>query len=571
MANDSDICFSPNLYFGRMRQQHQNNLARLNIWLPLLFAIVLVAGMLIGMRLQLETPSAMKDIQGTLSTDHAKYSKIEELLRYIEAKYVDNVDRDKLMDEAINSILKQLDPHSTYISSDQLREVNEQLEGNFEGVGIEFMILDDTVVVVAPLAGGPAEAAGVLAGDKIVAVEDSVIAGNGITSSGVMDLLRGEKGSKVKIEVVRGSELKVRRFAIIRDEIPMNSVDVAYMINSNTGYIKINRFSATTYEEFMKNLEKMVEKQGMKDLVIDLRHNPGGYLQQATNILSQLFRDKDKLLVYTEGRSVSRSDYESSGKAFFEVQNIVVLIDEGSASASEILAGALQDHDRAYIVGRRSFGKGLVQEQYNLRDGSALRLTVARYYTPSGRSIQKPYSDLEKYEADVLERYNSGELSNENRVAIADTTKYYTTTGRVVFGGGGITPDVFVPIDTVLFNEYYLALRQQAAEFAYRYLQQHRAQFKYNSIERFKNQYQVSDNTLYELVQHAAKNGVAKDVSQLAVVKKEIKLFIKAQFARLLFHDEGFFSVINDEDPEVQKALEILKHPTPFTAYQKKK
>ncbi len=554
-----------------MHQQHQNNLARLNIWLPLLFAIVLVAGMMIGMRLQSETPSAMKDVQGNHSADYATYGKIEELLRYIEAKYVDNINRDKLIDEAINSILKQLDPHSTYISSDQLKAVNEQLEGNFEGVGIEFMILDDTVVVVAPLAGGPAESAGVLAGDKIVAVEDSTIAGNGITSSRVMDLLRGEKGSKVKIGVLRGSELKVRRFTITRDEIPMNSVDVAYMINSQTGYIKINRFSATTYEEFMKSLEKLVEKQGMKDLVIDLRQNPGGYLQQATNILSQLFRDKDKLLVYTEGRSVSRSDYESSGKAFFEVQNIVVLIDEGSASASEILAGALQDHDRAYIVGRRSFGKGLVQEQYNLRDGSALRLTVARYYTPSGRSIQKPYSDLEKYEADMMERYHSGELSSENRVAIADTTKYYTTAGRVVFGGGGITPDVFVPIDTVLFNEYYIGLRQQVPEFAYRYLQEHRTQFEYSSIERFKNQYHVSEALINELLQYAAKNGVAKDLTQLAVVEKDIKLFIKAQFARLLFDEEGYFSVINDDDPEVQRALEILKHPMPFTAYQKKK
>ncbi|MBK7869649.1 MAG: S41 family peptidase [Saprospiraceae bacterium] len=486
-----------------MRQEHQNWTSKLNIWLPLLFATVLVVGMIVGMRLQSEAPRVV-DIQSSDSLSPNTQGKIEELLRYIEAKYVDEVDRDKLVDEAISSILKQLDPHSVYFTAEQLEDVSVQLEGNFNGIGVEFIIIDDTVTIVAPLAGGPAEAAGILAGDKVIQAKDSVIAGVGISSSGVIDLLSGEKGSKVTIGVLRGNEQKVRKFTLERDAIPVHSVDVAYMLDNKTGYIKINRFSANTYEEFMKGLEKLVEKDGMKDLVIDLRQNPGGYLQQATNILSQLFKQKDKLLVYTEGRSVHRSEYETTGRAFFDVRNIAVLIDEGSASASEILAGALQDHDRAYIIGRRSFGKGLVQEQYDLRDGSALRLTVARYYTPSGRSIQKPYDDREHYEEDFTERYESGELSGDGQVAILDSTQYYTSGGRVVYGGGGITPDVFVPLDTTLINEYYFQLRRQMPQFVFRYKKAHQKDFEYTSVASFKKNFTVNNALLENFIEYAA-------------------------------------------------------------------
>lgn len=550
-----------------MSQQPRGIANRLQIWLPLLFAVVLVAGMLIGMRLQSETPTVVMDASGGNSPEGGK---LEELLRYVDAKYVDNVSRDKLVDDAIHNILKQLDPHSTYIPAEQLQEVNEQLEGNFDGIGVEFLILDDTVVVVAPLSGGPSEEAGILASDKIIQVGDSVIAGIGITSSGIVDLLRGEKGSKVSISVLRGNEPQLRRFTLTRDEIPMHSVDVSYMLDSKTGYIKINRFSATTYEEFMKGLEELVKKHGMKDLVIDLRQNPGGYLQQATNILSQLFKEKGKLLVYTEGRSVHRSDYESTGRVFYDVRNIAVLIDEGSASASEIVAGALQDQDRAYILGRRSFGKGLVQEQYDLRDGSALRLTVARYYTPSGRSIQKSYSNTEAYENDVWDRLQSGELSSEDRMNIADTTKYYTFSGRVVYGGGGIMPDVFVPIDTVVLNEYYAELRQHIPQFVYRYINSHRSDFEYTSLDQFKRKFTVSDQILNALMDYAATQKATKDPKQLAAIKPEIKRFLKARFARQLFDEESFYQIWNEQDPVVRKALQTLTKSNPITEYQHK-
>ncbi|MFN7115620.1 MAG: S41 family peptidase [Saprospiraceae bacterium] len=550
-----------------MNQQPRGNVNRLNIWLPLLFALVLVAGMLIGMRLQSETPTVVIDAQGNNTPEGGK---LEEILRYIDAKYVDNVSRDKLVDDAIHDILKQLDPHSNYIPSEHLQEVNEQLEGNFDGIGVEFLILEDTVVVVAPLAGGPAEEAGILASDKIIYVEDSLIAGVGTTSTGIMDLLRGERGSKVKISVLRGNEPKLRQFTLTRDEIPMHSIDVAYMLDNKTGYIKINRFSATTYEEFMKSLEKLVEKQGMKDLVIDLRQNPGGYLQQATNILSQLFKDKGKLLVYTEGRSVHRSDYESTGRTFYNIKNIAVLIDEGSASASEIMAGALQDHDRAYIIGRRSFGKGLVQEQYDLRDGSALRLTVARYFTPSGRSIQKSYTNKDEYDNDVWDRLESGELSSEERMNVADTTKYYTSSGRVVYGGGGIMPDVFVPIDTVVLNEYYAELRQHVPQFAYRYTTNNRSKFEYSSLEQFKRNFSVTDQMLNAFMDYAASQKVQKDPKQLAAIKPELKLYMKARFARQLFDDESFYKIWNEQDPVVRKALQTIYKSNPISEYQHK-
>ena len=396
--------------------EYRPNTKRWSTWLPLLLALALVLGMLIGMELQTVTPTVVISDATASSGPSYGQGKIEELIRYIEAKYVDEVDRDKLIQEAIDNILENLDPHSNYISAEQLKDVNDQLEGNFDGIGVEFLIVEDTVVVVAALAGGPSESVGILAGDKIVEVEGKPIAGLDKTNRDIVNLLKGEKGSAVNIGVIRGSNPIVQNFNIVRDEIPMHSVDVSYMADQKTGYIKLNRFSATTYEEFMKGVEKMIEEDEMEDLIIDLRHNPGGYLKQATNILSQLFKDKEKLLVYTKGRSVNRDEYESTGRPFFDIGNITVLIDEGSASASEILAGAIQDHDRGVILGRRSFGKGLVQEQYKLRDGSALRLTVARYYTPSGRSIQKPYEDAKEYDNDMQDRYESGELSNEEKI-----------------------------------------------------------------------------------------------------------------------------------------------------------
>jgi carboxyl-terminal processing protease len=548
-----------------MAQDRDQSAKKINVWLPLLFALVLVTGMLIGMNMQETAPTVVVKPEEQLMAGLGQ-GKIEELIRYIEAKYVDEVNRDELVKEAIESILKELDPHSKYIPAEQLRQINEQLEGNFEGIGVEFMILNDTIVVVSALPGGPSEAAGIRAGDKIVEVEDSSIAGIAIESREVMDLLRGEKGSEVEIGVLRPHETKVLHYTITRDKIPMHSVDAAYMLDDKTGYIKINRFSATTYEEFMKAMEDMVDKEGMEDLVIDLRHNPGGYLQQATNILSQIIEEKDKLLVYTEGRSVHRSNYESTGRTYFDIDDVVVLIDEGSASASEIVAGAVQDHDRGFIIGRRSFGKGLVQEQYRLRDGSALRLTVARYYTPSGRSIQKPYQDLEAYENDMTHRYESGELIAEEDMAIADSTEYFTSKGRVVYGGGGIMPDIFVPMDTAYLSDFYAAARPHIPGFVYRYMEKHGDQFGHYSLDQFQKRFQVNDALYNDFLAYARSEGLDEKQDSRILIRTEIKRLIKARIAKHLFDDEAFYVVWNDQDPFIQKAIETLHSSKPITS-----
>lgn len=551
-------------------QNKSNSFKKIQIWLPLLFAVILVVGMFIGMRMQSVAPQVVVDKSSENTPTTLGQGKIEELIRYVEAKYVDDVNRDELIENAINEILKELDPHSNYIPAKELREVNEQLDGNFIGIGIEFMMLDDTVVVIAALAGGPSEAVGIQTGDKIVQVADTTIAGVNMDIKDIVNLLRGESGSEVEIGIKRQGLENIKNYTITRDKIPVYSVDVAYMLDDKTGYIKVNRFSATTYEEFMKGLEDLVDNHQMEDLIIDLRHNPGGYLQQATNILSQLFKDKDRLLVYTEGRTVHRNDYESTGRAFFKVDDIVVLIDEGSASASEILAGAIQDHDRGIILGRRSFGKGLVQEQYKLRDGSALRLTVARYYTPSGRSIQKDYDDLDAYENDVNNRYNSGELLEEGKISQADSTRFYTSTGRIVYGGGGISPDIFIPIDTIHANEEYLGLRQQVPAFVFRYMEKEGNSLSEYELETFARSFKVSDELYNEFLQFVTEKGIKHDFSQANVVKPQLRRFLKARIAKYLFEDEGFYYIWNENDGMVNKAIEVLNKNNPVSVLSNK-
>lgn len=538
------------------------------IWMPLALAIVLVLGILIGGRLQQFVPAVYIDRADEYDTQAWKQGTIEELIRYVEAKYVDSTDRRSLTEAAINSILNDLDPHSSYIPAEELAEVNDQLEGNFDGIGVEFLMLDDTIVVVAPMAGGPSEAAGILAGDKIVQIEDSIIVGKNLKTEDIINMLRGEKGSEVGIGVLRSGEKQIRKFRVKRDKIPVHSVEVAYMLNKNTGYIKIIRFSATTYEEFMKGMETLSEK-GLKNVILDLRYNPGGYLQQATNMLSQFFKDKDKLLVYTQGRTVSRTEYKTTGRPSFDIENVVVLIDEGSASASEIIAGAIQDHDRGLIVGRRSFGKGLVQEQYRLSDGSALRLTVARYYTPSGRSIQKPYKGNPSYEEDVFKRYESGEFFSAEKNVVKDSTKFYTSGGHVVFGGGGIMPDVFVPVDSTLMSDHYLELRQHVSGFVFNYMQQHEKRFKDYQLASFRNNFYTSDEIYNQFIQYAVAKGVKKKAKEGTSIKKEIKHFIKARISRHLFNEEGFYTVWNDADNVVKKAVELLGNPDPIAAVKK--
>ena len=540
---------------------------KLKIWLPLLFSIVLIGGMTIGMKLKnaplIQTPT----IQEIPISGIGETGKVEELIRYIEAKYVDDVNRDELIDKAIKKILDELDPHSNYIDAEQLKSVNQQLEGNFEGVGIEFLMLDDTILVVTPITGGPSEKAGILAGDKIVSIEDTIVAGTDKPVTDIVNRLRGEQGTDVNVGIKRGHEASLRNFTITRDEIPINSVDVSYMLDEKTGYIKINRFSATTYKEFMEAMENMIENEGMEDLVIDVRQNPGGYLLEATNILSQLFEDRKKLLVYTEGRTVNRSDYESTGRPFFKVGKLSVLIDEGSASASEILAGAIQDWDRGVIVGRRSFGKGLVQEQYNLQDGSALRLTVARYFTPSGRSIQKSYDDKAAYDKDVANRYQSGELYNADSIQILDSTQYYTLKeNRLVFGGGGVTPDIFVPIDTTFASDYYLKLRPHVPQFVYRYLDKNGRAYNDYKLEDFRNKFTVSDQMIEEFLDYAENKDVKKEEITTKKEKDALRLLLKARVARQYFGEKGHYFIINEDDPVVKKAMDALKYKNPLSA-----
>ncbi len=552
-----------------MVNQDKELLRKVAVWLPLLLAVVLALGMFIGLRFQAAAPKAVSGSDlANLHRGLAGQGKIEELLRYIDAKYVEDADEDVMINKAIDAVLGELDPHSNYISAEDLIAINEQLEGNFDGIGVEFMILDDTIVVVTPLAGGPSEAAGIQAGDKIVAIEDSIVAGKNLDTRDIFSLLRGEKGTDVNVGILRYGQNELIDFTITRDKIPVHSVDVAMMLDDKIGFIKVNRFSATTYDEFVQSLQKLVEEHKMEDLVVDLRHNPGGYLTQATNMLSQIFPEKGKLLVYTEGRTVKRTEYATNGRPFYNIGEVVILIDESSASASEIMAGAVQDHDRGVLVGRRSFGKGLVQEQYPLRDGSALRLTVARYYTPSGRCIQKEYEEGNEtaYDRDVEDRYISGELSEEDKIEIADSTRFYTDNGHIVYGGGGVTPDVFVPLDTFLLREDYLRWRQYAAGYIFRYSEQNPELADRYDLARFVREYQVPTDMYSEYLAYAKEQGEESAEPTNTRVVAEIKRFLKARLARQLFTAEGFFAVWNEKDDMILEALRVLRTEDPLAA-----
>ena len=530
---------------------------KLQTRLPLLLAITLAIGMLIGQKL----PHYDRNFSLELGTS-AKSGTLDEILRYVEAKYVDTIDTEDLRAKAIEHLLDGLDPHSVYISPDELKAVEDDMNGAFEGVGIEFILLDDTIQVVAPVSGGPSEMAGILPGDKIVSINDTLIAGLKIETGKIYNKLRGPKGSKVKIGILRGHETAQLYFEILRDVIPVKSIEAAYMLDEKTGYIRIAQFNGNTYREFMQNLTPLVEEKGMKSMVLDLRGNPGGYLKEATEILSQVFPD-GKLLLYTQGRAGQRKDYKSNGRARFDIQNVAVLIDEGSASASEIVAGAIQDWDRGWVVGRRSFGKGLVQEQYPLSNGGALRLTVSRYFTPSGRCIQRDYKHGQDYKHEAERRLQNGELSNANKIKQDDTTKYYTGQGRIVFGGGGITPDVFVPIDTSYSSVYFTSVRQKIPQFISRWMESQNRMNLSAALPEFARSYTVTDEILEALVAYAEKQDIKRNPTELAKCRTELKLQLKARLAKTLFGDEGLYKVLNDDDPAVEKAVQVLKSGPP--------
>ena len=482
--------------------------------------------------------------------------------------YVDTVNEDKLVETAIIEMLAQLDPHSTYNNAEEVKKMNEPLLGNFEGIGVQFQMIEDTLLVIQPVSGGPSEKVGILAGDRIVAVNDSAIAGVKMSTEDIMTRLRGPKGSHVKLSIVRRGVSDLLHFDVKRDKIPIFSLDAAYMIDKRTGYIRINRFAAETGSEFKEALKKLQGK-GMKNLILDLQGNGGGYLNAAIDIANEFLNQKD-LIVYTEGRAARRSDFLARGNGNFRQGRLVVLVDEYSASASEIVTGAIQDWDRGVVVGRRTFGKGLVQRPIDLPDGSMIRLTVARYYTPSGRCIQKPYASgkgedmLEQYHKDLTERFNHGELMHADSIHFPDSLKYQTKLlERTVYGGGGIMPDFFVPIDTTRYTEYHrnLVAKGVIIRTTTGYIEKHRAELKqkYPTFDSFNRKFQVDEQLLADLRALGEKEKVKFDQEQYDRALPLITTQLKALIARDLWDMSEYFQVMNETNESVQQAIRVLK------------
>ncbi len=556
-----------------MRNANSSPSAGSKIWWPLLFALTLIIGLYIGLRLGGHSSMMSQQNSSVSGLLGKNKGRVEELLSYIEARYVEEVDQEVLTRAAIKAILDELDPHSSFIPAEEMQALMEQMEGNFDGVGIEFMTIQDTIVVVSALAGGPSEVAGIQAGDKIIMIDDSLVAGPAARDIDPTKLLKGPSGSEAKVMVKRLGHQALLPFTITRAPIPVYSVDAAYALDDNTAYIKINRFSATTYTEFSEALKKLVSEQNTGNLIIDLRQNPGGYMEQAIKLLSQLFPERGQLLVYTEGASVKRREYTSNGRAFYRIDNVAILIDEGSASASEIVAGAVQDHDRGIIVGRRSFGKGLVQEQYELSDGSALRLTVSRYYTPSGRSIQRSYENGEReaYNDDWMNRYHNGELNGSSSANMDSSRQYYTDLGHPVYGGGGIQPDVFVPMDSLFFNEDYLWMRQEVAAYVYTYLEQYPSSRK-ESLREFLASFQPDRANILRTLRDRAEQSLDRFLGRLSPIQEEeLLLYFKARLAKHYYGSEAHYRVMQAGDEVLQQAQALLRSKDPLAAAREKK
>ncbi len=524
--------------------------SKYQISLPLILCIGIAAGLLIGAGL------TGKPVGRSNGTD---MEKLQEVLSLVQNEYVDKTKTDKLVDDAIEHLLGKLDPHSAYISASDRIAANEDLKGNFEGIGVEFSIFHDTLVVVAAVSGGPSEAVGVRSGDRIIKVNDTPITNIHLTTPDVYKYLKGPKGTEVKIEVLRKSNKEKMSFTIIRDKITQSSVDASYMINDEIGYIKISRFSQNTFTEFKEAIDGL-EKKGMKKLVLDLQGNPGGYMDQAIEVADEFLPKGDKI-VFTKGQE-AKYDEEAfaTDKGSFEKQPLIVLVNEGSASASEIVTGALQDNDRALVVGRRSYGKGLVQRPFDLNDGSEVRLTISRYYTPSGRSIQKPYEDLDAYDREIVGRYKHGEFFTADSIKFNDSLKYQTTHGRTVYGGGGIMPDFFVPLDTVnnsrFFNELYAV--NVVREFAMNYAEENKENLKAKGFDSYLKNFDVSESMISKLVAMGQREKVKPDYHDLEKNKHVFKILLKAEIARRIWDNKKFYPVFNETNEVLQQAIKLF-------------
>ncbi|MBE0637118.1 MAG: S41 family peptidase [Bacteroidales bacterium] len=530
---------------------------KITIYLPLLFAIVLMGGILLGIRL-----APRQTNRGNIfSVDLSKYSKVSDVLGYIMRDWVDTVNLESLEDDAIIQILENLDPHSQYIPASEFNEVNEHLEGNFEGIGVQFRIEKDTAMVIIPIAGGPSEKVGIKAGDRIVIVDGDTIAGVNTNNQEVMKRLKGPKNTKVNVKIFRRGEAELLDFTITRGVIPTYSLDIAYMVDETIGYVKLNKFSATTYEEFTNALTDL-KREGMNKLILDLRNNSGGYLQAAISVCDEFLADK-QLIVYTEGKNRPRNYAYATRRGSFQNEEIVVLIDEGSASASEIVAGAIQDNDRGTIIGRRSFGKGLVQEQVNLMDGSAIRLTTARYYTPTGRSIQKPYENgREDYYKEFHKRFENGEVFHADSIHFDDTLKFITPGGKVVYGGGGIMPDIFIPIETGDHMAYYNRLINRGIiyDFAFEYTDANRQVLsRFTDYKSFNLKFNITESIFEQLIAFAEKKELERDHEGIMAMKEDIKILLKALIGRNILDNQGFYPIFHQRDNVFNQAVKILK------------
>ncbi|MDQ3111733.1 MAG: S41 family peptidase [Bacteroidota bacterium] len=524
---------------------------KLSTWLPFIIGLSLGAGVLLGAKL------------GTRSKfgDNAlAYDKIKAVLGYVEANYVDTVDVEKLTDMTLEDMLQHLDPHSDYFTAEEIKAMSEPLQGNFEGIGIEYNFVQDTLVVMAVIPGGPSEKAGLKTGDRIVRANDTLLTGKNSSEKNIKGKLRGPAGTKVTVQVRRPGRKDLFNVPITRGRVPIYSIQGAYMLNENTGYIKLDRFAEKSYEEFMKATKNLLG-EGMKNMVLDLRGNGGGYLDAATNIADE-FLSAGKMIVYTQGRLEGEVKSLATSKGILENTPLVILVDENSASASEILAGAIQDNDRGTIIGRRTFGKGLVQEEKRLFDGSAFRLTIARYYTPTGRSIQKPYDKgLDAYAADEQNRFNHGELVNADSIKFPDSLKFKTPAGKIVYGGGGIMPDLFVPLDTsggstLLNNLFY---KDVFTLWSLSYAANHNAELTKMGLKNFHTNFVITDALVNELMSVAEKNGVALNELQQKRSSALIRKYMKAAVARNIWGDAGYLQVWNEGDRFLEAAEKAFR------------